>query len=101
MTARRPRKPTAVKLAIRHPEIRQALEKLAAQGKIAGVRSSRISARVDPGVFAAAAAQLGMAEDQVSDVINASLALTAAPDRFKLWLRDSRGTLPDDFELPI
>jgi hypothetical protein len=49
--------------------------------------------RVDPGVFAAAAGEPHLAETEVSAVVNASLALAAAPDRFKAWLRDSAVTL--------
>jgi hypothetical protein len=89
------------KLRLRHPEVQQALDQLAAEGKATGARSTKISARVDPGIFAAAAARLGLAEGDVSDVVNASLAVAAAPDRFKAWLRNSAGTLPDDFELAI
>jgi hypothetical protein len=33
--------------------------------------------------------------------VNASLALAAAPDRFKTWLRETKDTLPDDFELAV
>ncbi len=46
---------------------------LAAEGKVACARSAKISVRVDPGVLAAAAARFGMAESDVSDVVNASL----------------------------
>lgn len=89
------------KLALRNPDIGRALARLAAEGKVAGVRSGKISARVDPRIFSAAAAQLGLAESEVSDVVNASLAIAAAPDRFKAWLADSGDALPDDFALAI
>jgi hypothetical protein len=84
-TARRNTTPGAkkraaqTKLRLGHPEVQRALDQLAAEGKATGARSTKISARVDPGIFAAA----------------------AAPDRFKEWLRNSAGTLPDDFELAI
>ncbi len=106
-TARRNTTPGAkkraaqTKLRLGHPEVQRALDQLAAEGKATGARSTKISARVDPGIFAAAAARLGLAEGDVSDVVNASLAVAAAPDRFKAWLRNSAGTLPDDFELAI
>jgi len=63
--------------------------------------SRKISARIDEGVLAAAAQRLGLEGAQVSDVVNASLAMAAAPDRFKRWLRDPKGALSDDFELTI
>jgi hypothetical protein len=74
---------------------------LKARGKSAGVRSSKISARVDPGIFAAAAERLGGPADHVSDVVNADLAVAADPDRFKAWMRNPGEPLPDDFELAI
>jgi hypothetical protein len=83
------------------PEIGRAFATLAAEGKVAGARSAKISVRVDPGVLAAAAARFGIAGSNVSDVVNASLAIAAAPDRFKEWLRNGTDTLPDDFELAI
>jgi hypothetical protein len=89
------------KLTRRNPDIGRALAALAEQGMVAGVRSTKISARVDPGLLLAAATRLGLAETAVSDVTNASLALAAAPDRFKAWLRDPGDPLPDDFELAV
>jgi hypothetical protein len=94
-------KTTTAKLALRNPDIGRALARLAAEGKVAGVRSGKISARVDPRIFSAAAARLGLAESEVSDVVNASLAIAAAPDRFKAWLKDGGDALPDDFVLAI
>jgi hypothetical protein len=35
------------------------------------------------------------------DVINASLAMAAKPDRFKTWLKDNQDTVTNDFQLPI
>ena len=54
--------------------------------------------RVDPGVLRAAA-RLGMTNP--SDVVNASLAVAAAPDRFKAWWAQTHAALPDDFELAV
>lgn len=68
---------------------------------VLGKRSIEISARVDPGVLRAAAERLGLDARDVSDVVNASLAVVAAPDRFKVWLRNTKDTLPDDFEAAI
>ena len=78
------------------PALGRALAELAARGAITGARSQKLSVRVDPGVLAAATERLGLA--QPSDVINASLALAAAPDRFKAWLRATPDRLTDEFE---
>ncbi len=89
------------KLARRHPEVSRALAVLTAKGAARGVRSSKISARVDPGILAAAAERLGFAPTEVSDVVNAALAIAAAPDSFKDWFRQGGEQLPEDFELAI
>jgi len=89
------------KLARRHPEIARALAALTANGAAAGVRSGKISARVDPGILAAAAERLGFAPTEVSDVVNAALAIAAAPDSFKDWFRQGGKQLPEDFALAI
>ena len=83
-------------LAVPDPTLDRALAELAARGAITGARSQTVSARVDPGVLEAAAERLGLAHP--SDIINASLALAAAPDRFKAWLRSTTDRLTDDFE---
>jgi hypothetical protein len=89
------------KLARRHPDVARALAELASANRIAGVRSEKISARVDPGVLGAAAERLGLDKRDVSEVVNASLAIAAAPDRFKAWLRNTGDSLPDDFKLAV
>jgi len=76
-----------------------ALAELRQAGALTGARSQRISVRVDPGVMRAAAARLGLTNP--SDVVNASLAVAAAPDRFKAWWAETPGTLPVDFELAV
>jgi len=76
-----------------------ALAELRLAGAVTGTRSQRISVRVDPGVMRAAAARLGLTNP--SDVVNASLAVAAAPDRFKAWWAKTHPTLPDDFELAV
>jgi hypothetical protein len=76
-----------------------ALAELRLAGAVTGARSQRISVRVDPGVMRAAAARLGLTNS--SDVVNASLAVAAAPDRFKAWWAETQATLPDDFELAV
>ena len=82
-------------------EVARARAELSARGQVSGARSRKISARVDPAILAAAAERLGLPESEISEVVNASLALTAAPDTFKNWLRHGGGTIPDDFELAI
>jgi hypothetical protein len=81
---------------MRLPELAAALRRLSALGLLTGARSRKVSVRIDPGVMEAASRELGLTNP--SDVVNASLALAAAPDRFKAWLRDTKDTLPGDFE---
>jgi len=90
---------TAGKNGPQRQQLMFALRKLADEGSATGVSSRKLSVRIDPGIMDAAARQLGLTNP--SDVVNASLALAAAPDRFKTWLRESRDTLPDDFELAV
>jgi hypothetical protein len=90
-----------VKRAARHPEVSRAMRELAACGKVVGSRSAKISVRVDPAVFAAAAARFGLAGSRVCDVVNAALAAAGAPATFKQWLRDGADRIPDNFELAI
>jgi hypothetical protein len=86
-------------LMTRDPAVARAVALLQQEGALTGARSKKVSTRVDPGVLAAAKKRFGLSTE--SDVINASLALAAAPDRFKAWLRDNKDRLTDDFELPI
>ena len=81
------------------PHVAAALAELRQAGAMTGARSQRISVRVDPGVMRAAAARLGLTNP--SDVVNASLAVAAAPDRFKAWWAETQAMLPDDFELAV
>ncbi len=94
-------KPALAKSDRRNADIDRAMAKLTEEGKVSGARSVKISVRVDPGVFAAAAEELRLPETDVSAVVNASLAVVAAPDRFKAWWKDPGNPLPDDFELAI
>jgi len=68
-------------------------------GRLAGVRTKRLSARVDPGLVKAARAKTGLEND--SDLINAALAVIAAPDDFGPWFAAQAGRLPKDFELEL
>src|SRR5208282_2525927 len=65
-----------------------ALAELRLAGALTGKRSQKISVRVDPGVMRAAGARLGLTN--ASDLVNASLAVAAAPDRFKAWWAEAR-----------
>ena len=86
-------------LLLHDPVVARAVAELVARGAVTGTRSKKISTRVDPGLMAAAKQRFGLASE--ADVINASLAVAAAPDRFKDWLRNPQHTLTDDFELAV
>jgi len=72
-----------------------AAETLAHEGRLAGARTQRVSARVDPGLMAAARERTGIVND--SDLVNAALSVLAAPDDFGAWLVTQAGRLPKDF----
>ena len=76
-----------------------ALSTLAASGKLKGSRTERLSARVDPGLIRAARAKTGLGND--SELVNAALAVLAAPDDFGPWFAAQAGRLPKDFELEL
>jgi hypothetical protein len=76
-----------------------ALSTLVASGKLKGARSGRLSARVDPGLIKAARAKTGLQND--SELVNAALAVLAAPDDFGPWFAAQAGRLPRDFELEL
>jgi hypothetical protein len=79
--------------------LRFALAVLMAGGKLAGARTRRLSARVDPGLIEAARSRTGIGND--SDLVNAALAVIAAPDDFGPWFAAQAGRLPADFELDL
>jgi hypothetical protein len=76
-----------------------ALRALTENGKLTGTRSRRLSARVDPGLVDAARDKTGLSND--SDLVNAALAVIAAPDDFGPWFAAQSGRLPKDFELEL
>ena len=80
-------------------ELSAAIETLARARVLTDSRSRKLSIRVDPGPFELLAERLGT--DNPTEVINAALALAAAPNRFKTWLMTTEDRLPDDFELPV
>jgi hypothetical protein len=76
-----------------------ALSTLTASGKLQGSRTKRLSARVDPGLIKAARSKTGLNND--SELVNAALAVLAAPDDFGPWFAAQAGRLPKDFELEL
>lgn len=76
-----------------------ALAELARSGSLAGARSLKLSARVDPGLIEAARRRSGLRNN--SELINAALAVIAAGDDFGPWLVRQAGRLPEDFELAL
>jgi hypothetical protein len=76
-----------------------ALSTLAASGKLKGARTARLSARIDPGLMQAARAKTGLNND--SELVNAALAVLAAPDDFGPWFAAQAGRLPKDFALEL
>ena len=76
-----------------------ALSTLAARGSLKGARTERLSARVDPGLIKTARAKTGIKND--SELVNAALAVLAAPDDFGPWFVTQAGRLPEDFELEL
>jgi hypothetical protein len=76
-----------------------AFKVLADGGTLAGARTQRLSARVDPGLMDAARRRTGIGND--SDLVNAALAVIAAPDDFGPWFAAQAGRLPPDFELEL
>jgi hypothetical protein len=76
-----------------------ALSTLAASGTLKGSRTERLSARVDPGLIKAARTKTGLNND--SELVNAALAVLAAPDDFGPWFAAQSGRLQKDFELEL
>lgn len=76
-----------------------AIEALSTRGVLAGVKSRRISTRVDPGLVEEAKRRTGLQSD--ADVITAALAIMAAGDDFGAWLVSRSTPFPEDFELAL
>jgi hypothetical protein len=104
--ARKPRLRRRVAMAPRRStdpivsaRVKFALATLAANGALKGARTKRLSARVDPGLIKAARSKTGFSND--SELVNAALAVLAAPDDFGPWFAAQAGRLPKDFELEL
>lgn len=76
----------------------EALRQLAAAGVLSG-HAEKISARIDDGLLGAAARKLGT--ENITQVLQAALAVFAAPDPFVTWFVSSNDRLPQDFEPAI
>lgn len=83
--------------ALTRSRLEFALVELEKSGVMAGARSEKLSARVDPGLLEAARRRTGLRSD--SDLINAALAMVAGGDDFGTWLVQQAGRLPEEFEL--
>jgi hypothetical protein len=84
-------------VAVTRSRVKFAFGWLERRGVLAGTRSHKLSARVDPGLLGAARARFGEGSD--SEVVNAALAVLAGDDDFGAWLVAQPGRLPEDFEL--
>ncbi len=80
-------------------KIRFALRALERSGWLKGIRSARLSVRVDPGLVEEARRRTGLRKD--ADLVNAALAVIAASDNFGAWLVSQAGALDEDFELAV
>jgi len=74
-----------------------AVDALRKRGVLAGRRSHKLSARIDPGLIQAARERLGQGSD--TEIVTAALAVLAGGDDFGAWLVGQSGRLPEDFEL--
>ncbi len=96
--SRRTNRAVALKLAgVSTARVQHALTVLGAKGVLGQGATKKISARVDPGLLAAAREKMGVDND--TDLLTAALALAAGDDDFGAWLVTRGARLPADFEL--
>lgn len=74
-----------------------ALSTLKAKGLIGTSGSTKVSARLDADLLAAARARIGAKTD--TELLTAALAMVAGGDDFGAWLVTRGERLPSDFEL--
>lgn len=74
-----------------------ALSTLKAKGLLGKRGSTKVSARLDSDLLAAARAKIGAMTD--TDLLTAALAIVAGDDDFGAWLVTRGERLPSDFEL--
>lgn len=77
--------------------VQHALSALTAQGVLGKGGSTKVSARLDPGLMEAARAKIGARSD--TELLTAALAIVASNDDFGAWLVTRGDRLPADFEL--
>ena len=77
--------------------IQHAITALRAKGLMGGGGSTKVSARLDVNLLAAARAKIGSRTD--TELLTAALVLVAGGDDFGTWLATRGERLPADFEL--
>jgi hypothetical protein len=95
-TTKAPKRPNAP-VAVETLRVQHALSVLGSRGVLNKGKSTRVSARLDPGLVEAARAKLGGASD--TELLTAALAIVAGDDDFGAWLVTRGERLPADFEL--
>ncbi len=94
--AKRRRKGSAA-AAADSPRLQHALSILSAKGVLGHAGSTKVSARLDSGLLAAARAKIGARTD--TELLTAALAMVAGDDDFGAWLVTRGQRLAPDFEL--
>ena len=77
--------------------VQRALSVLREKGVLGKSASTKVSARLDPGLMEAARAKIGAKTD--TELLTAALAVVAGGDDFGAWLVTQGEVLPADFEL--
>lgn len=83
--------------AFKSLRVQHALSRLSAKGVLGQGGSTKVSARLDPGLLEAARAKIGAKTD--TELLTAALAIVAGDDDFGAWLMTRGERLPADFEL--
>ena len=84
-------------LKLENHRLQHAFTTLKAKGLMGGEGSTKVSARLDAKLLAAARAKIGLKGD--TELLTAALALVAGGDDFGAWLATRGPRLPADFEL--
>jgi hypothetical protein len=83
--------------AFESPRVQHALSTLSARGVLGKGGTTKVSARLDPGLLEAAREKIGAKTD--TELLTAALAVVAGGDDFGAWLVSRGERLPADFEL--
>jgi hypothetical protein len=83
--------------AFKNPRVQHALSTLSAKGVLGKGGTTKVSARLDPGLMEAAREKIGVETD--TELLTAALAIVAGSDDFGPWLVSRGERLPADFEL--